>query len=98
MAAEDFAEGRAVVAVTSGRGVEVVDDAEAPVAVEPVVSANGKKRGATGYDQPSALHTTGKKILEDALGYGASDLTSPPGPNVLTDLVVFPFKRRVLNR
>ena len=66
VAAEDFAEGGAVVAVTLRGGVEVEDDADAAVAVEAVVSANGKKRGAEGYDQPSALHTTGKKILEDA--------------------------------
>ncbi|MBV9925684.1 MAG: hypothetical protein JOZ96_11755 [Acidobacteria bacterium] len=66
VAAEDFAEGGAVVAVSFRRGVEVEDDAEAAVAVEPVVSANGKKRGVEGYDQPLAFDATSKKILEDA--------------------------------
>ena len=61
VAAEDFAKGRTVVAVALRGGVEVEDDAEPPVTVEPVVSANGKKRGAEGYDQPSALTTKGKK-------------------------------------
>jgi hypothetical protein len=61
VAAEDVAVGGAVVAVTLGGGVEVEDDAEPPVAVEPVVSANGKKGGPTGYDQPPAFTSTGEK-------------------------------------
>jgi hypothetical protein len=66
VACEDFAPGRAVVAELLCSTIEVIFDPEPVQTVEPVVSANGKKRGAEGYDQPSAVNTADKKILEDA--------------------------------